>query len=45
VVYVDHDPVVVAHARGLLATDIQTGAVQADLGDVARLIGDGSSRD
>ena len=38
VVYVDHDPVVVAHARALLATDFQTGAVQGDLGDVAGLM-------
>lgn len=31
VAYVDHDPVVVTHARAILATDPQTIAVQADL--------------
>jgi SAM-dependent methyltransferase len=31
VVYVDNDPVVLAHARALLATDEQTGVVTADL--------------
>lgn len=30
-VYVDHDPVALAHARALLATDDQTTAVDADL--------------
>lgn len=40
VVYVDHDPVVVAHARALLATDANTAAVQGDIGDVASLRAD-----
>jgi SAM-dependent methyltransferase len=31
VVYVDNDPVVLAHARALLATDEQTGVVTGDL--------------
>lgn len=31
VVYVDNDPVVLAHARALLATDSQTTVVEADL--------------
>lgn len=31
VVYVDHDPVAVAHARALLATDAQTTVADADL--------------
>ncbi|MER7674541.1 SAM-dependent methyltransferase [Kitasatospora sp. NPDC096128] len=31
VVYVDHDPMVLAHGRALLATDDRTAVVQADL--------------
>jgi SAM-dependent methyltransferase len=40
VVYVDHDPVAVAHARALLADDPTTGVVQADVVDVPAVLDD-----
>ncbi|MDF2975296.1 MAG: hypothetical protein K0S40_24 [Actinomycetospora sp.] len=40
VVYVDIDPVAVAHARALLADDPRTGVVQADFTDVDAVLGD-----
>jgi SAM-dependent methyltransferase len=39
VVYVDIDPVAVAHARALLADDPHTGVVQADMVDVDGVLG------
>ena len=33
VVYVDRDPVVLAHARALLAVDDEVGVVAGDIGD------------
>jgi SAM-dependent methyltransferase len=38
VVYVDHDPVVLAHARALLSDDERTTVIQADLRDPAAVI-------
>jgi S-adenosyl methyltransferase len=40
VVYVDHDPVVLTHARALLATDTRTVVVEADARDPERLMTD-----
>jgi hypothetical protein len=40
VVYVDHDPVVLAHSRALLATDDGVIAVKADFRDAAEVLGD-----
>jgi hypothetical protein len=42
VVYVDHDPVVLAHSRALLATDDGVIAVKADFRDPAEVLGDPS---
>jgi hypothetical protein len=39
-VYVDNDPVVLVHARALLADDVTTIAVAGDLREPARIIGD-----
>jgi SAM-dependent methyltransferase len=44
VVYVDIDPVAVAHARALLADDPRTGVVQADFTDVEAVLGDPITR-
>ena len=44
VVYVDIDPVAVAHSRALLADDPRTGIVQADLVDVDGVLGDPVTR-
>lgn len=38
VVYVDHDPVVCAHARALMAQNDRTAVVQADLRDVDEVL-------
>lgn len=38
VVYVDHDPVVAAHGRALLAEDERTDFVQADFADIDKLL-------
>lgn len=38
VVYVDHDPIVLAHARALLAIDAHTTAVDADLTHPAQVL-------
>jgi SAM-dependent methyltransferase len=38
VVYVDHDPVVCAHARALMANNDRTAVVQADLRDVDKVL-------
>jgi SAM-dependent methyltransferase len=40
VVYVDADPIVVAHARALLACDKNTIAIQADIRDPASILDD-----
>jgi hypothetical protein len=40
VVYVDNDPVVLAHARALLATDARTAVVDGDLTDPAAVLDD-----
>jgi S-adenosyl methyltransferase len=42
VVYVDHDPVVLAHSRALLATDDGVIAVKSDFRDPAGVLGDPS---
>jgi hypothetical protein len=39
VIYVDHDPVVLAHSRALLATDDGVVAVKADFRDPAEVLG------
>lgn len=39
-VYVDHDPVVLAHSRALLATDEGVAAVKADFRDPAEVLRD-----
>jgi hypothetical protein len=44
VVYVDVDPVAVAHSRAILADDAATAVVQADLRDPDRILGDESLR-
>jgi len=44
VVYVDVDPVAVAHSRAILADDAATVVVQADLRDPARILADESVR-
>lgn len=44
VIYVDHDPVAVAHARALLADDPTTGVVQADVVDTGRVLDDPVTR-
>ncbi|GLZ46047.1 hypothetical protein Acsp06_22320 [Actinomycetospora sp. NBRC 106375] len=44
VVYVDIDPVAVAHSRALLADDPRTGVVQADLVDVDGVLGAPATR-
>jgi hypothetical protein len=38
-VYVDHDPVVLTHARALLAGDLQTAVVTGDVRDPAAIVG------
>jgi hypothetical protein len=38
VVYVDFDPVVVSHAGALLADDVQTGVIQADMRDPEHIL-------
>ncbi len=40
VLYVDNDPMVTAHAKGLLAGDGSTGFIEADLRDPDGLLGD-----
>lgn len=40
VVYLDHDPVVLSHARALLATDRNIGVVAGDLRDPAESVAD-----
>jgi SAM-dependent methyltransferase len=45
VVYVDNDPVVLAHARALLATDQQTAAVSGDAREPAGILGNPQIRD
>jgi hypothetical protein len=40
VVYVDRDPVVLAHARALLAVDDKVGVVAGDIADPERLVAD-----
>jgi len=40
VIYVDHDPVVLAHARALLSRDPRTVTVAADLRDPASVLGE-----
>ena len=40
VVYVDHDPVVLTHARALLAVDDNVGVVAGDIRDPARMLAD-----
>jgi S-adenosyl methyltransferase len=40
VVYVDHDPVVVAHGRALLATDDGVAVARADLREPGQVLGD-----
>jgi SAM-dependent methyltransferase len=44
VVYVDIDPVAVAHARALLADDPHTGVVHGDFTDVDAVLGDPTTR-
>ena len=44
VVYVDHDPVVIAHARALLADDGDIGVVRADLRKPSELLDDAFSQ-
>jgi SAM-dependent methyltransferase len=44
VVYVDIDPVAVAHARALLADDPRTGVVQGDFTDVEAVLDDPTTR-
>ena len=39
VVYVDHDPVVLAHSRALLATDDGVAAIKGDFRDVGGVLG------
>ncbi|MFB9839011.1 SAM-dependent methyltransferase [Actinoallomurus acaciae] len=39
VVYVDFDPVVVTHARAILADDVRTSVVQADMRDPGLILG------
>ncbi len=39
VVYVDIDPVVVSHARALLADNVRTGVIQADMRDPGQILG------
>lgn len=39
VVYVDHDPLVIAHARALLIDDGNIAALRADIGDPAAVLG------
>jgi SAM-dependent methyltransferase len=45
VVYVDVDPVAVAHTRQMMATDERTAVVRADLRDPARVLGAPELRD
>lgn len=44
VVYVDIDPVAVAHSRAILADDPRTGVVQADFTDVSAILDDPVTR-
>ncbi|MDQ1288675.1 MAG: hypothetical protein QG622_2241 [Actinomycetota bacterium] len=44
VLYVDHDPVVLAHGRAILATDPGTGALLRDLRDPASILDDPAAR-
>jgi hypothetical protein len=39
VVYVDNDPIVLAHGRALLETDDRTAVIQADMRDTDRIFG------
>lgn len=39
IVYVDNDPVVLAHARALLAADDQVGVVDSDMHDLETILG------
>jgi SAM-dependent methyltransferase len=45
IVYVDHDPVAVAHSRALLAKVPQAGAVLGDLRDPAAILADDTVRE
>jgi hypothetical protein len=38
VIYVDNDPVVVSHASAILAGDVQTGVIQADMREPDRVL-------
>jgi hypothetical protein len=38
VIYVDFDPVVVTHARAILADDVQTGVIQADMREPDKIL-------
>jgi len=44
VVYVDRDPVAVAHSRAILAGNEHTAVVDADLRDAGRILGDDAAR-
>ncbi|MDT0301886.1 SAM-dependent methyltransferase [Streptomonospora wellingtoniae] len=44
VVYVDNDPIVLAHGRALLAEDPSTTVITSDLCDVDRVLGDAATR-
>lgn len=44
VVYVDRDPIVLAHARALLADDATTTVIQADAADPASILDDPTTR-
>jgi len=44
VVYVDHDPVTVAHSRTMLRENLNAAIVQADVGDVGAVLRDPETR-
>lgn len=44
-VYVDNDPIVLSHARALLATDPQTAAVAGDVREPAGILGNPQTRE
>lgn len=44
VVYVDHDPITVAHARTMLRENLNAAIVQADIGDVGAVLRDPETR-
>jgi SAM-dependent methyltransferase len=44
-IYVDNDPVVLAHARALLATDANTAVVAGDVRDPATILADPTTRE